>query len=280
MSQPTDETRLDGKAVVVTGAGRGLGAAYALACAAAGAAVVVNDIDGDAVEEVVGTITDAGGTAMAAVGSVATAESAAAVVDRCAAELGAVDGLVANAGIFPEGPPWEITPEQVEACTATNVVGVLACGTRAISHMVSQGRGGSIVTVTSGAALGMPAMSLYAASKGAVLSATWAWATDTGGTGIRVNAISPLARTPMVEASPSGRGRVDPSHRPEDVAPLVVALLSDATAPITGQVVRFDGRTLSTLSPPAFDGPGVTRPAWEAAEVAAALAGLSTDDDR
>ena len=90
---------LDGKAVVITGAGRGLGEAYALHAAQAGAGVVVNDIDGELAESVAARIAEQGGRAVASAASVRDPDQASGVVERCLAEFGSVDGLVNNAAL-------------------------------------------------------------------------------------------------------------------------------------------------------------------------------------
>jgi NAD(P)-dependent dehydrogenase (short-subunit alcohol dehydrogenase family) len=258
---------LAGKAVVVTGAGAGLGRAYALAAAAHGAAVVVNDVDSSAADAVVESIERAGGRALAVAGSVAEWDVAARLARECVDAFGALDGLVANAGIMRTAAPWDETEEALRAIAEVNILGVQFTVRHATRAMVEQGRGGSIVTVVSGAQGGIPGMSAYGASKGAVAGMTANWALEGREHGIRVNAISPLAETAMALAD----RRADRPALPaaELVAPLVVALLADATAPLSGAILRFDGTALSehrsTLLPLA------QRAAWSAAELAAAL---------
>src|SRR5215203_1825990 len=119
---------LDGKAVVITGAGRGLGQAYARHAAAAGAAVVVNDIDVELAEEVAGGIRETGGRAVASGHSVADAGQAAAIIELCVAEFGALDGLVSNAALNYKALPWDDDPEGARALVDVNVLGPLFCG--------------------------------------------------------------------------------------------------------------------------------------------------------
>ena len=101
---------LEGKAVIVTGAGLGLGRAYAVQAAAQGASVVVNDIDRETVAAVVAEIESANGTAVGCNLSVADWDEAAQLVRVCRDEFGSVDGLVNNAGIFEPGAPWAQEP--------------------------------------------------------------------------------------------------------------------------------------------------------------------------
>src|SRR5438094_616783 len=123
---------LDGKAVVITGAGRGLGRAYALHAARSGAAVVVNDIDSEPAEEVAAAIVGEGGRAVPSVGSVADPGQAAAAVEACVAGFGKIDGLVNNAAIGHHTPPWEDDPVHIRAVLETNALGPMYCGTAAI----------------------------------------------------------------------------------------------------------------------------------------------------
>lgn len=275
MRATTSEELLSGKAVVITGGGRGLGRAYALACAHEGAAVVVNDRDEAPARSVAATIVAAGGRAVHHVGSVAEARTCEELVAICRDAFGGLDGLVANAAVKHEALPWDERPDDLARTVAVNVLGTQLCARYAMRAMVDQGRGGSVVTVVSGARLGLPGMSAYGASKGAVDAMTANWALAGRDAGIRVNAISPLADTAMARAD--GRPGRAPLPRAELVAPLVVALLSDAARGITGEVLRFDGTQLQRYAPPPLlDVVGTTdAEPWSAAALAAALAPLS-----
>jgi NAD(P)-dependent dehydrogenase (short-subunit alcohol dehydrogenase family) len=193
---------LAGKAVVVTGAGRGLGRAYAHLAAQEGASVVVNDIHADVAEAVTAEIVRDGGQAVTAVADVSDWAAAEALIGRCVTEFGAIHGLVNNAGLFSMADGWELGQAHVDELVRTNIVGVMACGTFALRRMVPQGFG-SIVNITSGAHLGMLHMSVYGATKGAVASLTYTWSMEAGSSGVRVNAVSPLAhpavREPVLE---------------------------------------------------------------------------------
>ena len=158
---------LQGKCVVITGSGRGLGAAYARSASSAGAAVVVNDIDEEPVDDVVAEIRAGGGEAVGVVADVSTWAGADEAVTACVDTFGQIDGLVNNAGIFSMGRLEEMEPDDVAALVATNILGTAFCGSHAARHMVSRGAG-SIVNVTSGAHAGIPRMGVYGATKGAV----------------------------------------------------------------------------------------------------------------
>lgn len=263
---------LDGRAVVVTGAGRGLGRAYALAAAAAGARVVVNDVDGPEAEAVRDAIVAGGGDALLHVGSVADAAAVETVLDACVDSFGALDGLVNNAALAYDLLPWEEDPAAIRRIVEVNVLGSLLCGTRAIARMRQAG-GGVIVNVTSGARFGMPRTGTYGATKGAVASMTYGWALDARSAGVRVNAISPLARTRMTEDAELIDAVAMPA--PESVAPAVVFLLSERSAPLTGRILRFDGRALSLLPEPATLGPVREAPTWDVAAIERAVRELT-----
>ena len=126
---------LDGKAVVITGAGRGLGEAYAMHAALAGASVVVNDNDGDLAERVAEHIRGYGGRAVASTHTVADPSEAAKIVDLCVDEFGRIDGLVNNAGLNYESLPWEDDPETIKEVVEVNVLGVIYVGIAAMRAM-------------------------------------------------------------------------------------------------------------------------------------------------
>jgi NAD(P)-dependent dehydrogenase (short-subunit alcohol dehydrogenase family) len=264
---------LAGKAVVVTGGGRGLGAAYAELAAVHGAAVVVNDVDLDEARAVSARIGAAGGRAVADGSDIATWDGAGALVTHCVDAFGAIDGLVNNAGIFRLAGPQSQDPEEFRAVVEVNLLGTAYCGLHAIRAM--RGRGGSIVNVTSGAHAGSADMGAYGASKGGVASLTYCWAVDLADSGIRVNAVSPNARTRMAEAFERHLGARAQGQNmrksPERNAPVVVYLLSDLSAAVHGQVVRIDGDELSLVCHPAVLGAGQHNPQWTVESVAAAF---------
>jgi len=223
---------LAGKAIVITGAGRGLGKAYAKAAAEAGASVVVNDIDAVEAERTAAQICDQGGMAIADGSSVATAEGAEALIDRCVSRFGGVDGLVTNAAIiYYQAEPWRHTAGELERILGANVFGTIYPTLYALKRMQAAGRG-SVVIVSSSSHLGIPGVALYGASKGAVTSFLRCVNRDLEGSAIRINGISPGAATRMT-AGTSVEGA------PEDIAPLVVYLLSELSQSVRGEVFRF-----------------------------------------
>lgn len=264
--------QLDGKAVVVTGAGRGLGEAFATHAAQAGASVVVNDVDADTAERTAANITAHGGSAVASGHNVADPAQASALVELCVAEFGGIDGLVNNAGVNYEAVSWHDDPENVRRLVETNVLGVIYVGTAAARAMVEQGRGGAIVNLSSGASLGQRKLATYAASKGAVASLTYSWALDMEQVGIRVNAVCPLAHTRMVWASERSLRNCPPERTPSRIAPLVVFLLGDGSAGITGQLIRCNGSELHIMGQPYVKQPVLRRQVWDSGSVRRAFA--------
>lgn len=273
------EAGLAGKAVVVTGGGRGIGAALCAYLGARGVRVVVNDIDRDVAEAVARGIVAAGGEALAHAGDVAEWDAAAAMVALCRERFGAIDGLVNNAGLYELGRLDELEKGAFERILAVNVVGTANCAAHAARAMVAQGSG-SIVNVVSGAHMGLPAMGVYGASKGAVASLTYTWAAELAGTGVRVNAVSPLAMdTRMAEVGREymgARGMARPTRMvPAERNPPVHAwLLSDAAAAVNGQIVRIEGEQLSLVAHPSVMLPVLEREGgWTLESVDAAFAG-------
>jgi len=261
---------LDGKAIVVTGAGRGLGQAFALHAAQAGASVVVNDVDGDLAEVTAENIRAQGGRAVASSHSVADADQARDIVDMCVDEFGAVHGLINNAGLNYEALPWDDDAERARELVEVNVLGVIYTGIAAAKVMVRQGAG-AIVNVSSGAKLGQRRLGAYAASKGAVASLTYSWALDMEDAGIRVNALCPLAHTRMVWQSERSLRACPPDRTPARVAPVALYLLSDRAHGITGQVVRCNGSQLHVVAQPCFKTPILERDMWDTDSVARAF---------
>ncbi|HVX21583.1 MAG TPA: SDR family oxidoreductase [Acidimicrobiales bacterium] len=272
-----DGVTLQGKAVVVTGAGRGLGRAYALAAAERGARVVVNDVDAAEAEQVAEAVVAAGGAAVAHPADVSDPTEADGVVARCAAEFGSVDGLVNNAGygMIDAAAPQDQDPAELRRVFEVNVFGSAYCGIAALRHMVRQGAG-SIVNDASVAFAGAPRLGAYSASKGATASLTLSWAADLDGTGVRVNAISPMAVTRSWDWSlvPDPTAIGDPERlQPEDNTGLVVYLLSDAAAGVHGQLFALRAGNLNVVSHAGAVQPTLQRDRWTAEQVADAVAG-------
>jgi NAD(P)-dependent dehydrogenase (short-subunit alcohol dehydrogenase family) len=245
--QPGD-VRLDGRVAIVTGAGAGLGRLYARHLAARGAMVVVNDIRQDAGEwaadRVASEIRAAGGRAIADRNTVATAEGGAAIVASAAGEFGTVDAVVANAGIVRRGAFHALSADDIRAVLAVNLEGAIWV-TRAAFALMKAQRRGRIVLVTSSAGIyGHGLGANYCASKGGVAGLLRALSIEGEEHGIRANAISPFALTPMTSCTPGLTAEVAGQLDPDQVAPVAVYLASDACA-LNGQIFAVAGGTVA-----------------------------------
>lgn len=216
---------LEGKRIVVTGAGRGIGARVATELRTRGAEVFTTDI--------------ADGT------DITCDVSDPADVDRLFEQVGELDGLVNNAGVIPRRRPIEdIAPEEWDRLFAVNVRGSFLCARAAAAAMAE--RGGSIVNVASETAFsGSHGFVHYVATKGAVVSMTRALATELGARRIRVNCIAPgFTATEGSEVL----GEYDPARtplgrvmQPDDLLGTFCYLLSDDAAFVTGQTILVNG---------------------------------------
>ena len=251
--------RLAGKIALVTGASRGLGRATALRFAREGAAVAVNYAErGDAAEEVVAAIRQAGGRALALRANVAKQPEVAAMVARALDAFGRLDVLVNNAGVSHPGSLLTLDEARLDEMIGVNLKGVVHCCRAAAPGMIER-RSGTIVNVASIAGLGtaLADTTPYAATKAAVLALTKRLALELGPHGINVNAICPgFIRTDMAAASVDERGSaaIPPKAmlgrigRPEDIAAAALFLASDEADFITAQILTVDGGRTDFLS--------------------------------
>ena len=185
--------KLSGKIVLVTGAQQGIGRATALRCAAAGADVAVNWLDDEVAAQAVADEIRAGQrralTMRANVARLGEVEAMVAAVER---DLGPIDVLVNNAGVFPRVPFLELRERDWDYVLDVNLKGSCFCAQAVAKRMVAAGRPGAIINLTSGAAYrGSPRGAHYCASKGGVVSLTRQMALELAPHRIRVNAIAP-----------------------------------------------------------------------------------------
>lgn len=248
----SEMSNLKGKVAVVTGASKGIGAAIAKELAAGGASVVVNYATSrDGADKVVAEIKKAGGKAVAVGGSVAKQSDIDAIFTTAKKEFGKVDILVNNAGVYAFAPVEEVTAEEYKRQYDTNVLGVLLSTKAALPLFPPEG--GSIVNISSVAStLAPPASAVYSSTKGAVDTITKALAKELGPRKIRVNSINPgYVITEGVQAAglPGGdfeKGAIagtplGRAGQPEDIAPPVAFLASDAARWITGETIFVSG---------------------------------------
>jgi len=237
-----------GKVAVVTGGGRGMGRAYSLLLASRGAAVVVNDPgvqprgndpDASVAADVVKEIEAAGGRAVAATDSVATAEGGAAIVATALRTFGRVDLLVHNAGVVTASTFADQPMDEVLNIMAVHLLGAWYVGQPAWRDMEKRGYG-RIVLTSSMAQFGHYRQPAYAAAKTGIIGLVKSLAHEARhkDLDIKVNAIAPLAGTRL--ARPEAKERWGELIAPENVAAVVAFLLSDQ-CPVSGEIVHAGG---------------------------------------
>jgi NAD(P)-dependent dehydrogenase (short-subunit alcohol dehydrogenase family) len=251
-----------GRVILVTGAGSGIGAAIARLLAAHGAMVAVNDLEADRANDVAGTITAGGAEAVAVPGDVSTSEGAASVVNATVDALGGVAALVNNAGIARAGPLETLPSELWEVTVRVDLSAAFYCSQRAFAWL-RDARGAIVNTSSLTAIAPAPGAGAYNAAKAGLMALTQHMAVEWGPHGIRANAVGP-GLIPGTRLTPAGggdegvrarRGDVVPLRRtgtPEDVAGVVLFLLSDLARYVTGQFIAVDGGlglSLQTLLP-------------------------------
>ncbi len=288
---------MDGRVVLVTGAGRGLGRAHALLFAREGARVVVNDpgagpdgagADAGPAAAVVAEIAAAGGEAVASTDSVASFDGAARIVQSALDAFGDLHAVVNNAGILRDRMLVGMSEEEFDDVVAVHLKGTFAVTRHAISHWrdVSKRTGGpldvAVVNTSSPAGLhGNVGQTNYSAAKAGIAAMTVSWAKELVRYGVRVNAIAPIARTRLTEESPGSsefvKAPTDPGaldrFAPEVIAPLVVHL-AGPTCRLTGQVFGVDGGRISRYRGWSTAEVRESARGWTLDEVAAALADL------
>ncbi len=249
---------LDGRIVIVTGAGRGIGRAHALAFAAEGARVVVNDLGaslngqgGEAgpAQGVVDEIRAGGGEAVANTDDIASWEGAASLVRMALDAFGGLDVLVNNAGFLRDRMLVNLAEEEWDAVVRVHMKGHFAPLRHAAEYWRGEAKAGRpraarVINTSSGAGLlGSVGQGNYSAAKSGILGLTTVAAAELGRYGVTVNAIAPAARTRMTEKTFDMTAPDDgfDAMAPENVSPLVVWLGSTESADVTGRVFEVDG---------------------------------------
>jgi dihydroanticapsin dehydrogenase len=251
----SSQLRVENRIAIVTGAGSGIGQASAIRLAEEGATVICADINGEAVNATVKQIIDSGLKAEGQVIDISDSKACTELVDSTATKYGSVDILVNNAGVNLPGVFHEVTNETIDRTLNVNVKGAMFLTRAALPHMLKKQRG-SIVNMSSvNGLVSEPYLSVYSASKGAIVMFTRGIALDYAKTGIRCNAICPgWVDTPINHAHAKMLGGLDhvyktidsfqPIGRPgtsREIANVVLFLASDESSFMTGSIVSADG---------------------------------------
>ena len=257
MTSSIAKRRLEGKVVLITGAGSGIGAACAVRFAQEGARVVASDLTVKSVQPIVREINHAGGEATAFACDVSKRASVEKLVTRTVAKFGRLDALVNSAGVTSRHAPqhwdWERTWDVV---MSVNMKGTFLVSKFAVEQMVRQG-GGSIVNLSSiyglvGRPVGLGnGMDGYVHSKGGVVLLTRDMAVHFAKSGVRINVLCPgfvySALTKVLTDDPSRRQFLEERHpmgrlgRPEEIANAALFLASDEASFVTGACLSVDG---------------------------------------
>jgi NAD(P)-dependent dehydrogenase (short-subunit alcohol dehydrogenase family) len=263
---------LEGRVVIVTGAGRGLGRCHALQLAAEGATVVVNDlgvsIRGEAedneqspADAVVEEITSGGGTAVANGASVTDWSAMEALVRDTVERFGDLHAVVNNAGFLRDRMVTSMTEDDFDSVIAVHLKGTFTLTKHACDYWRAQSRAGQpvsgrIVNTTSGAGLfANIGQANYGSAKSAIATLTQIVALEMQRVGVTANAISPIAATRMLatigkEATEGKWDRLDPAN----ASPVVAWLCSEEAGWLSGAILRIDGNVVQRVAGWAVEG--------------------------
>jgi NAD(P)-dependent dehydrogenase (short-subunit alcohol dehydrogenase family) len=267
---------VDGRVVIVTGAGNGIGRAHALLFAQEGAKVVVNDLggarDGEGssagpAQQVVDEILSAGGQAVANTDDISRWDGAERLVKQAIAEFGQLDVLVNNAGILRDRMLVNMSEAEWDAVIKVHLKGTFAPMRHAVAYWRDQSKAGAqvdarVINTTSPSGLfGNAGQTNYGAAKAGIASMTVIAATELARYGVTVNAIAPTALTRMTEdlmGLDTQSEDAKAALAPENISPLVVWLASPEAAGITGRVFGVWGNRISVAEGWAY-GPSTDR---------------------
>jgi len=242
---------LEGKVVIVTGAGGGVGEGIAKLAALQGASVLVNDLGGDPngvgantapAQRVVNEIVAAGGSAAPSFQSIATWEGAEQIVQDAINAFGRIDAVVNNAGVLRDVIFHKMTKEDWEIVRSVNLDGYFYVSRAAAPYFKEQGSGAFVHMTSTSGLVGNIGQANYSAAKIGVTGLSKSIALDMKRFNVRSNCIAPFAFTRLVGTIPANdevnRKRLEVAKRmtPEKIAPLAVALISDAASDVTGQI--------------------------------------------
>jgi NAD(P)-dependent dehydrogenase (short-subunit alcohol dehydrogenase family) len=270
--QPSEDLRLDGQTVVVTGASAGLGEAYARALAQQGAALVLTGRRRAPLEALIRELPHA----VAVVGDVGAPGFADELVSRALAAFGRIDAVVNNAGGVRDRTLLKMTDAEFDEVIKAHVYGTFYV-TRACAVVMRDQRSGTIINVGSDSGLhGAFGQTNYAAAKGAVLGMTLTWAKELVRYGVTCNCVLPNALTAMTEGLPEllSAYRFGPPGafpraigQASEAAPLVVLLATTRWRWLNAAVLSLGGDRLSVWQPPTESRTAFLQGGWSVAEL-------------
>ena len=256
---------LEGKVVVVTGAGGGIGRDIALQCAAQGARLVINDLGasvagegGDAgpAERVAAEIRAAGGEAAANTDSVSDVTSANRIVQTALDVYGRIDAVVNNAGILRDRYFHKMSVDEFDAVIKVHLYGGFFVSRAAANHFKEQGSGAYVHMTSTSGLIGNFGQANYAAAKLGLAALSKSIALDMQKFNVRSNCIAPFAWSRMIGSiptdTPEQQARVAKIQQmtPAKIAPVAVYLLSDAAREVTGQIFAVRNNEIFLMSQP------------------------------
>ena len=254
---------LEGKSVVVTGAGGGIGRDFALAMAAAGAKVLVNDIgtsvkgegrDAGPAQKVVDEITAGGGTALASTDSVAEWDSANRIIGKAIEAFGRLDAVVNNAGILRDRFFFNMSVEEWRAVIDVHLNGSFYVSRAAATHFKTQQSGCYVHMTSTSGLVGNLGQANYSAAKLGIAGLSKSIALDMARYGVRSNCISPFAWSRMIGSipmdTPDQAARVEKlkSMETAKIAPLAVYLASEEASGVSGQIFAVRANEIFLMS--------------------------------
>lgn len=256
---------LEGKVVVVTGAGGGIGREIALAMASNGAKVVVNDIgaslggdinDESAAQKVVREIREAGGEAAASADSVSTWASAEKIIQCALDSFGRIDGVVNNAGNLRDRMFFKMSEEEWRSVVNVHLDGTFFVSRAAANHLREQNAGAYVHMTSTSGLIGNFGQANYSAAKLGIAALSKSIALDMAKFGVRSNCIAPFAWSRMTSSipanTPAEKERVEKLKKMEarKIAPMAVYLLSDAAKDVTAQIFGVRANEIMLFSQP------------------------------
>jgi NAD(P)-dependent dehydrogenase (short-subunit alcohol dehydrogenase family) len=260
--------KLDGKAALVTGAGRGIGRAVAMQLASEGASVVVNDLgtslggegtDQSIAQQVVNEIKAAGGNAVANTSSITDYDAAGEMIQQAVDNFGKIDIVVNVAGILRDRMIFNMSEDEFDIVTAVHLNGTFNT-VRHASALMREQRSGRIINFSSVSAWGSPGQPNYGAAKYGILGFTAVLANSLNKYNITANAILPYATTRMIDSTPRGQEFMKEHGKPPsemaggtegdpgNVSPMVTYLATDEAQEINGQFFGVRGTTIAIYS--------------------------------